>query len=150
MKELHWFEPGERLSSDELAKAQAHLGVFLPADYTDLVLKHDGGSNPDECSFEYAVDGRTRVGNFGVLLSLRQSSSENVFETIENLAEQLPKGVIPIMDTGSGDFVCFDYRAGAPTVVYFAHERADDKAVIPLANSFGEFVESLREPADDE
>jgi hypothetical protein len=149
MKELHWFEPGERLSSDELAKAQAQLGVFLPADYSDVVMKHDGGSNPDECSFDYLIDGRTRVGNFGMLLSLRKSSSENVFETIENLAEQLPQGVIPVIDTGSGDFVCLDYRAGAPSVVYFAHERADGKAIIHLAASFGEFVDGLREPVDE-
>lgn len=148
MKELHWFEPGERLSSDELANAQMQLGVFLPADYSSVVLKHDGGSNPDECSFDYVVDGRKRVGNFGMLLSLRKTSSENVFETIENLGEQLPQGVIPVVDTGSGDFVCFDYRAGTPSVVYFAHERPSDKAIIPLTASFAEFVERLREPVD--
>lgn len=149
MKDLHWFEPGKELSLEELANAQVQLDVYFPTEYCDLVLKHDGGSNPDECSFEYVLGERTRVGNFGMLLSLRKTSSENVFETIENLAEQLPLGVIPVVDTGSGDFVCFDYRAGQPAVVYFAHERVDDKAIIPLAASFREFLDSLREPVDE-
>lgn len=149
MKELHWFEPGEKLSSDELARAQAQLGVFLPVDYSELVMKHDGGSNPDECEFEYLDRGRARKGNFGALLSLRPSSAENVLDAMQDLGDQLPAGVVPIIDTGSGDFVCFDYRAGQPCVVYFAHERAGDDAIISLAPSFAEFVDNLREPVDE-
>jgi cell wall assembly regulator SMI1 len=149
MRELQWLEPGDRLTSEELARVQAQLGVFLPADYSDLVMKHDGASNPRESEFAYADRGRTRIGNFGALLSVRQVRGENVFATLNDLGEQLPQGIIPVVATGSGDFICFDYRAGKPSVVYFAHERVGEDAILQLAPTFGEFLDSLRAPVDE-
>jgi cell wall assembly regulator SMI1 len=149
MRQLHWFEAGQALTPGELAKAQARLGVTLPDDYISLVSRHDGGSNPDECEFAYLDQGSTRIGNFGVLLSLRPGDSETVHGTLEDLGDQLPKNVIPIVGSGSGDFICLDYRAGSPSVVYFAHERVGDEAMIPLASSVAELVDHLQKPSDD-
>jgi len=125
------------------------LAVNFPQDYIAIVVNHSGASNPDKCEFEYEDNGRVRVGNFGLLLSLGDGQSENIFEAIENLGDQLPAGVIPIVDTGMGDFICFDYRKeGAPCIVYFSHEKNDEQAIIPLASSFAEFLGKLRKPDD--
>lgn len=150
MKDLSWFEPGTPLDADEIRAAENRLGVNFPQDYIDFVKPHSGASNPDKSEFEYYDQGMKRVGNFGTLLSLVESDAESVFETIGNLSEQIPDRVIPVVDTGSGDCVCFDYRnLEVPKVIYFAHERSGEQSLLPLAGSFSEFVDKLQEPMDD-
>jgi cell wall assembly regulator SMI1 len=147
MKELTWFEPGEPLAAAEIESAEMRLGVKFPSDYAQVVASHSGGSNPDESEFEYLDKGRKRIGNFGTLLSLNQAKSGNLFEAIENLGDQLPAGVIPVMDTGSGDCVCLDYRKSPfPSIIYFVHERVGEDAVVSLTGTFAEFLDRLKEP----
>lgn len=150
MRNLTWFEPGEVIDEQDIVFAQNRLGVLFPPDYLSVASVHDGASNPDECEFEYIDRGRKRIGNFGTLLSLRDGYPDGVFDAIENLGDQLPKSVIPIIDTGSGDCICFDYRdSSIPSIVYFSHELAGDEATIFVAKSFAEFLDGLKEPEDE-
>lgn len=150
MKELAWFDPGQAVSGEELALAERRLNVKFPPDYAHVVLLHSGACNPDQCEFEYWDVGRRKVGNFGALLGVRQSQSSNIFEVIDNIGDQLPVGVLPVVDTGSGDFVCLDYRKSeVPVIAYFAHERTGEGAIVPLANTFAEFLDLLTEPDEE-
>lgn len=149
MRSLNWFGPGEALGSRDIDLAESRLGVKFPADYMEMVSAHAGADNPDESEFEYMDDGELCVGNFGVLLSLRGYQSASVFRVLDTLGEQLPSRVVPVVGTGSGDFVCLDYRESEfPSVVYFAHENSQGSDVILLARSFSEFVDSLKAPDD--
>lgn len=150
MRELNWFEPGNPLDAEEIAAAQKKLHVELPSDYVLLIQSHAGASNPDESEFEYYDQGMKKIGNFGTILSLSQFDDESVFGAMDNLSQQLPQRVIPIVDTGSGDCICFDYRTSPnPSIVYFAHEHSSAQALIPLADSFSSFLEKLQEPTEE-
>lgn len=147
---LTWFEAGMPLTTEEVGVAERRLGVKFPPAYAQTIALHSGASNPDECEFEYLDRGRKRVGNFGTLLSLRDDQLNNLFETIDNLGDQLPKGIVPVIDTGSGDCVCLDYRTSlVPPVVYFAHERIGEDAIVPLEDSFADFLNVLRKPDEE-
>ncbi|MDM4772897.1 SMI1/KNR4 family protein [Solimonas sp. SE-A11] len=150
MRDLNWFEPGSPLEVNEIEAAEEGFGVKLPRDYVEFVLVNSGGSNPDESVFEYLDQGKKRVGNFGVLLSLSAEDEFSVFATLENLSGQLPDKVIPVVGSGSGDYVCLDFRGSdLPGVVYFLHERSGDFALVPLASSFSAFLDRLQEPEDE-
>jgi len=151
MRELDWLEPGDKLDPRELAAAEAKLGVRFPSDYAEIVCAHSGASNPDASMFSYEDRGKKRLGNFGMLLRLRDTESQNVFEAIEDLADQLPARVIPVAGTGSGDFICLDYRNSAnPSVVFWNHNRVVAESISPLDSTFASFLARLTVPADDE
>jgi hypothetical protein len=147
MRNLNWFEPGIALNAAELASAQERLQIRFPPDYARIVMANSGASNPDESEFEYLDGGSLRVGNFGSLLALRQDQSETIFEAMEDLGDQLPEGVVPVIETGSGDYVCLDFRDYArPAIVYFNHERPPGEALIYLDSTFTDFLQRLRVP----
>lgn len=150
MRELTWFESGSALRDSDITNAQVKLGVIFPPEYIQVLKEHSGASNPDECEFYYKDGERTGIGNFGLLLGVTASDEENIFAVIENLGNQLPAKIVPIISSGSGDFVCFDYRSNPskPIVVYFLHERQGESCILKVANTFSEFLGMLHEPND--
>lgn len=150
MRKLTWFEPGEKLEKTDVLRAEEILGVALPRDYVRVVSQNAGASNPDECEFVLEIDNEEDICNFGSLLSLREADSETVMAAKADLSDQLPSGVVPVISTGSGDYVCLDFRQGTnPNVVYFAHERAGESSLVHLASTFSDFLELLRVPSDE-
>lgn len=148
MRKLTWSDPGEMLSADDIKAAESRLNVQFPMDYREMISSHSNG-NPEECVFQYAQQGEKEYGNFGFLMSLLDWQEENVFEAIEDFGERLPNGLVPIIGTGMGDFVCLNYSSSeVPTIVYFSHETPIEDAVSPLANTFSEFLELLTVPED--
>lgn len=151
MRKLNWFEPGEPLAANEIAATEELLGVKFPADYAALVGSHSGASSPRECEFIYVDRGKRQIGSLGVLLALKPDQPDRLVDAIRNLGDQIPVGVIPIIETGWGDFVCLDYRESKePTIAYFSHELSGEDSIIFIANSVSEFLDSLYVPEDDE
>ncbi len=151
MRELDWLEPGQTLESDEIAATEALLGVKFPADYATFIGAHSGASNPKESEFVYVDRGERQTGNFGALLSLREDQYDRLVDTLRDLGDQIPAGIIPIVETGWGDCVCLDYRESKdPAIAYFSHELSGDESIIRIAQSFSEFLDSLYIPDTDE
>lgn len=141
MRVLNWFEPGEHLEANEISLVEDLIGVKFPADYAALVGSHSGASNPRECEFVYVDRGEPQVGNLGALLALKPDQSDRLVDAIRDLGDQVPVGVIPIVETGWGDFVCLDYReSNEPTIAYFSHELSGEDSIITIARSFSEFL----------
>jgi hypothetical protein len=151
MRELNWFEPGRGAFRPEVGELEGVIGLKLPNDFIEFVIRNAGASNPDECEFEIAEsNGKTTVGNFGHLLPLFSDEGESVSGALSDLRNQIPSGLLPVIGTGSGDFVCLDFRSGTgASVTYFFHERLGGDAFVPLSETFSEFLDMLREPADD-
>lgn len=153
MRALTWLDPGIPLEPIALNVLEHRLGVAFPQGYRDLALKHDGASNPDESAFAFssAAD-RTRVGNFGGLLSLcaerPENGSELLLECLESLGDRLPRDVVPIISTGNGDYICLDYRdrKSVPAIAYFDHELSNPISFV--ADSFEQFLDMLQVPDD--
>lgn len=149
MRDLDWLEPGEPLAANEIASVEELLGVKFPSDYIMCIAEHSGASNPSESDFLYVDRGKRQVGCFGSLLSLRAGHSDRLVDAFRDLGDQLPVGIIPVVDA-CGDFVCLDYRkSNEPTIAYFAHELSGDDSIIAIASSFSEFLDSLYIPDEE-
>lgn len=62
---------------------------------------------------------------------------------------QLPPGVIPVIATGWGPYVCLRALGGGNSgVVYF--RPGEDEPIIGIAGSFSELFDRLRVPEDEE
>lgn len=152
MRSLHWFESGEGVSPDSIRQVERIVGVRFSDDYFEFILKHSGANNPDESEFVIeSVGGHERIGNFGEVLKVDGDGHDSVLGTLRNLAEQIPAGVVPVIGTGSGDYICLDARRPEKpvSVCYFYHGRSGDDAIVPLARSFSDFLEMLSEPEDE-
>ena len=151
MRNLNWFELGHGADKASVEAVEAAVGFQLPDDFVAFATQYAGASNPDECEFDIVEpDNTVHFGNFGSLLQLVCDETENVIGTIENLGDRIPSGIVPIVGTGSGDYVCLDFRArGMASITYFFHERVGAPALVPLAPTFADFLEMLREPQDE-
>lgn len=150
MRKLSWFEPGKGASPTEVAEIEARLGHRFPDDYREFLMRYAGSSNPDESEFRVTDSrGDTWGTGVGVLLGVNPAEPDSIVSAYEDLAEQLPDGVVPIIDDGGGDFVCLDYRHGPdPSISYFAHERPPEENIIRLAPNFSAFLDLLTEPEE--
>ena len=138
---LRWESDDEPLPDRVIAAAEAILDRRLPASYKALVKAHGGGRPVSEVEEGW-------VACVGLLMSLDPRRSENVFQAIEHLDDQLPEPVIPIITDGGGNMICLDYRVGdEPAVVYWQHELDGDEAFVPVAASFDAFLEILEREA---
>jgi hypothetical protein len=150
MRALNWLEDGEGTDLECVRSVESITAVRFPADFIDFVMKNAGASNPDESEFVIERFGeRELFGNFGHVLTMGDSGSDSVLGTMRNLGDQIPRGVIPIVGTGSGDYICIDGRPTAQsTIAYFHHGRTGGEAVVPLAGTFSQFLIMLRQPAE--
>lgn len=59
----------------------------------------------------------------------------------------VPGSIYPFAVTGTGDYVCFDYResASVPRVVFYFAEESGDDAIYNVASNFTEFLNGLHE-----
>jgi hypothetical protein len=117
-------------------------GVQFPEDYKVCVTENQGKS-PEPANF--------RIGNkessvVNELLHFEKDPDwSNIERTYQDLKGRLPDRVFPFASDPSGNMVCFDYR-GSPTepkIVFWDHEAEDKKSIVPLAESFTEFLHSL-------
>lgn len=150
MRELNWFEQGHGASMSEVNDLENETGLRLPRDFVEFVIRNAGASNPDECEFDIVDSrGKTHLGNFGIVLPLFSENGDSVASALSSLDGQIPVGVLPVIGTGSGDFVCLDFRSGdGVSVTYFFHERTGSDALVPLSTTYSDFLNMLREPAD--
>lgn len=148
MRELTWLEAGIGAAEGEILALQAELGVDLPLDAAQFLMAHAGASNPDEDEFDVTdATGRRRVSCLGGVLQVGDTTWG--IRQAANQIDGLPLGVVPIIETGFGDYVCLDFRQGSRgEVVYYFHERLPPDCIAPLAGSVTEFLELLR-PGED-
>ena len=153
---LTWHSDLPPLADSVMTGAELILGFRLPESYRALAQAWPGG-RPDAGELEVRHPGGSWRSSVGVLLSLDPRHTDNVFECIKHLAadNQLPGGLLPIIEDGGGDLICLDYRKGGdePAVIYWAHELVGDDAVVGLSASFPEFLAFLEHealPRDDE
>jgi cell wall assembly regulator SMI1 len=149
MRALGWFEVGLGATEEEVRHLEEDFRCRFPADAAAFLSSHAGASNPDESEFDVVEpSGRRRVGNFGSVLRVSGDGIDSVRATALAL-EGLPPTLIPIIGTGSGDYVCLELDDGsARAVVYYMHERPLADCVVPLAASLTDFLSKLRTPDD--
>jgi cell wall assembly regulator SMI1 len=144
MRKLTWRWSLPPADVSQLVEIERELGIEFPDDFRSLVLERHGGRPSSQCvDFE---DRREVV--FLSLLALDRNDAKkmSILDAVRALEDRLPNGVVPFGAHPGGDFFCFDYRSGEPTVCYWDHEIAavdPSAAVTPVAASFGEFLRML-------
>lgn len=141
-----WEEP-HPATTLEVEALERSWGVNLPDDYKSVAMIHQG-MMPEP----HVID--IGKGNNVVceLLTISESEDErlriySMADTYDLVRPHIPANVYPFASTGSGDFICFDYRSSpeAPKVVFYFTEAPGEDALFPVADSFTEFLAKLHD-----
>lgn len=151
---------GRPATDEDIAHAEGLLGYRLPEAYKELIREHNGGllgawmfrgADGTECWAEglYGIDPGCPNSLTGTSWDERGITAFWVDEW------QYPSGIgLAIADTPSAghDMIFLDYRGcgrgGEPAVVHIDNEMGNVET--RLADSFGEFLEGLYVPDDEE
>ncbi|WP_366204642.1 SMI1/KNR4 family protein [Bacillus safensis] len=130
-----------KITAEEVAKAEKKLGITLPDTYKKLILEQNGGyivhnAFPTTHSNSWAEDHI----QFNHLLGIAEG--EGIMDSAYLIKEwELPEGLVLINGDGH-TWVAMDYRKTKenPAIHYFDVEMEED---FKLADSFDEFIEGL-------
>jgi len=140
---IEWQDCNPPVEESVIGQIEKALNVSLPPDYKECIRFCHGGRPTKKVFSFFDPDIGAMESCIGVLLSLSEDDDESVLETYARLSKYLPDNAVPIADDGGGDFVCLDFSAGErPTVGYWPH---GEQKLIPLANTFSEFLDLLHE-----
>ena len=149
IRELEWFDPPTPCDDSEISELESRLGVVFPGDYRAFVLLNGGGS-PAETEFDINEPRGVINGSIGVFLTVT-SGEYGIAETLQIVEDRKIAGLIPVAESGGGDFVCLDYRnSEVPEIAYWHSGRHGlDDEVVKVCATFGEFLSLLEEPSDE-
>lgn len=125
----------------ELETLEQQWGVSLPSEYRSIVSTHQGMTpNP------HIIDIGRGDSSICAFLTISEDELSRVYSIRDahNLMKpHTPPGIYPFALTGSGEYVCFDYRAAPiqPRIIFVTVEMD----IFPIANSFSEFLEKLHD-----
>jgi hypothetical protein len=151
LRELNWFDPPKRCTAKKVDELQSKLGVQFPDEYKKF-LQVCGGGAPAETDFQIDEPRGVFHASVGVFLS-GGNDEYGIVPTFNGITSRRIAGLVPIAESGGGDFVCLDYRKcedGAPTISYWHNGRYGmDDEVVDICLRFGDFLELLHEPVDE-
>lgn len=149
---LTWEDCEPPVDDEVIEGLERSLDVKFPSDFREVMQLCHGGNPVERCDFYYdnPTLGRPIRSGIGALMTLYPDDTGGILTTLRLLAmdDQLPDKIVPFAEGGGGDMMCLDYRTDPdhPGVVYWAHEEEKESAIIPLADSFSEFLDKLLPP----
>lgn len=156
LKELNINEGGEPVtkpapSPEEVRKFMDHFGVLLPEEYINLLSFANGGC-PEIDSFTY-LDGRGKSAiNSFYRLTPDQTDLYGIWRRTEYLRKVLSEAniasnVVAIAENGGADDIFLD-MSNMPPSVHILY-RTSGNSMPKIADSFGEFIDSLYYEPDE-
>lgn len=159
----------------EVAAFESAFDVRLPDEYVRFLRSFNGGRRPRVSAFTTANGYTTEIDRFCYLLpedpkrldrkhhpkgwefgnlwaetrELRAAVRRNLkLDGLDDVRGQLTERVVPFaVDTGGASMFVFDLRTSAPGVCLAVASRGF--ALVPLADSFEAFIDSLQEFRDE-
>jgi cell wall assembly regulator SMI1 len=151
---LTWEGCEPPVDDEGIQEIERALGVEFPSSFREIIQSCHGGTPVERREFFYRdpTIGKMASG-LGALLTLNLDDElSGILETVHSMTStgRLPDKVIPFAEDGGGDLICLDYREDPdhPKVVYWSHEEEPERSIIPLADSFAEFLDELLPPED--
>ncbi|HEU4321849.1 MAG TPA: SMI1/KNR4 family protein [Roseiflexaceae bacterium] len=148
---LEWIDSHHIIGDDVIRQVEQELAVTFPPDFVEYAKRYHGG-RPTINSFDYIDENNNLITNgFEVLISFDLNYKWNIVRQNKQPPEELPKGVIIFGINGGGGYMCFDYRSRKeyPPIVFWSHDSFSAETVIPLADTFLDFLGMLYEDSDD-
>lgn len=147
---IEMIKPGPSTNEEALGGMEQRFGVKLPLAYRKFLLESNGGYS-HMYSVPY-VDQQLKseqIADIFHWLSAGTVKQRDGFlgieEGLKNMADILPKGVVPIAAEDGGDPIVLSFReADHGAIYYFSGEAPSDKAMNKLASSFEEFLGKLK------
>ncbi|WBW95933.1 SMI1/KNR4 family protein [Oceanirhabdus sp. W0125-5] len=128
------FIGGNVIDPSIIEELEAELGVVFPDDYKSVILQHNGASI---VPFAFKVGEMVEsINNF-----------HKVDEKYHFSDERLPDGIIPFARDAGDNQICFDYREGNISILFwdYGSPKNDGLDLSLIANSFKEFLDMLFE-----
>lgn len=143
-KNYIWAEP-RPATPDEITSLEEFWGVTLPYDYKQVISMHQGMS-PHPNAFTIGR-GENVIAALLIISQDKQQRAYSITDTYSQVKPHVPDGIYPFAVTGTGDYICFDYRGSphAPKIVFYFSESASEAALYPLAQSFSDLLARLHD-----
>lgn len=146
------------LSNEILKSLEMYWGFSLPKDYRGFLLRHNGG----EPEFDYFNFKEDKNDGSGVrfFLGIYPDEYRNLLQFLKDYKDRLPSNIFPIAYDSLGNLICISVKGPDRGKVYFwDHELEADSNqgespsydnLTLIADSFDEFINSLREFEENE
>ena len=131
-------------TKEEIADFESHFGISLPEDYVRL-LSHANGGHPELDAFQPV--GLSESSLWGVdsfyYLDKNQDDVEGLWRATFEWRAATGRNVVPVAHDPGGNQIVLDFDSDEPAVLLCLHD--EDYRMIPVAKSFGEFIDLLCE-----
>jgi hypothetical protein len=146
--QLDWKNCSDPIADEAIDSVERRLGVRFPPSFRAAVKKYHGGY-PKIGGFEYLDPESNEIygSGLGRLLSFNVEEYENIVDRNERQPEGMPQGLVIFGIDGGSGYICFNYQDMGcvdPPVVFWTFNTFSEETIIPLADSFNEFIEILR------
>ena len=143
-----WYSQNTNLDNSKvISDFEREHGVKFPEEYRKLVRFRDGGILKKHI-FTYNNEGVINENCVCAFLCWQKETIEYeyIVDEFNNPPEFFPQGLISFAPDGGGNYICFDYRncKENPPIVFWHHEVEENEGVFPLADSFDQFIDSLK------
>ena len=134
------FTGSERpLAEEDVARAEAELGVALPPAYRRFLLEHNGG-RPSPADFKITWRGQPfspgwRVSTVGDFHAIYDGKAVNLLVDAREYKDRLPAGVLPVAEDPGGNLIVIGTTGDALGKIFFwVHELEGDFDETDAAN----------------
>jgi ankyrin repeat protein len=152
-KHIHLENPGPPLKIEQITAFEKEIGGRLPEDYKEFLLAHNGGICEQELGLLWEDDIQTISGFFPL-----SPEDSGIRCSLRHLREVNPKkadGYLPLTCTTSDFHICLAYKGKNAGKIFFTAYKYKkvglgdlvpiDVTMVPLADSFSEFLDCLVE-----
>ena len=158
LKELNLNTGGEPVitpapTEAQLALVEQLIGVPLPDKYISF-LQFSNGGHPELDTVSVDADGHENAWAVNRFFHIQADShttkdTDDVIWNYYHRWPNAPRELLPIANTGGGDFFCLDLTTkGKGQIVIQIHDEPGFP-IIPIADSFETFIDSLIIDPDD-
>jgi hypothetical protein len=132
----------------QVAQVEELVGARLPTDYLAFLSYSNGGAVEVD-AFEVEVLGTSHEWNIDRFFHISRDTGtwDSVVHNYMHRWPAAPRAVLPIATDGGGNLVCLDLRGGRHDIVLWAHDEPS-WPLLHVADSFGHFIDSLRQNPD--
>ncbi len=150
---IKFFETEQPLSIDEIRKVEKELNTQLPQEYTEHLLKFNGGRcEPNIFSFlENGKETQSRVNWFLAIYDGEYDNFVDFFKDYKRNEKRVPENVIPIANDPFGNLICIDSENSK--IYFWNHDNEVDYSkendshrpnMYTISNSLSEFLSTLK------
>ena len=130
------------ITDDDLATFEASVGITLPSDYREHIVRFNGGL--PAASYYLYEDEEYYVASFHPI-NHGDFTVNDLLDALRGLPEDVfPAHLYPFADDAFGNSYCLDLANGG--VVFWSQDT--DEGPVSLATTFTEFVDGLTEEGE--